>query len=157
MERGKRRVGRRGPGSYGKAGGVPGLEVRFDKSFPAASWLKLYRIAHYNDWWTDRNAGAARAYAHLIVAAWEDGELIGTLSVWSDGVDFAWLDDVVVHPLRRGAGIVSQLVRAALDRLSGHIEVIQVLPIPGSERFYERLGFVIQPGATVMDFRHRIG
>jgi GNAT superfamily N-acetyltransferase len=130
---------------------VSEVALRFDKNFSLDMWLELYRSARYNEWWTDRNAEVARAYAHLVVTAWIDESMVGTLSVWSDGLNFALLDDVVIGPLHQREGIGSRLVKAAIERLCESVKIIQVLPIPGAEAFYERLGFVVQPEATVMD------
>ena len=93
-------------------------------------------------------------YAYLVATAWHSERPIATLTVWSDGVNFALIDDVAVHPDHRGQGIGSLLVTAALSRLeSAGITSVQVLPIPGREPFFARLGFIVQPNAAVMDRR----
>jgi predicted N-acetyltransferase YhbS len=103
----------------------------------------------YNHWWTERNAQAALAYAYLVGTAYDGERPVGTLRVWSDGVNFALIDDVAVHPDR---GIGSLLVAETLSRLrNAGITTVQALPIPGREPFFARLGFVAQPNATVMD------
>ena len=81
-----------------------------------------------------------------------DGRAVGTLTVWSDGVNFAWLDDLVVHPGYRRRGFGTRLVTETLARLaSDGISAVQVLPVPGREPFFAGLGFVIQDDARVMD------
>jgi GNAT superfamily N-acetyltransferase len=129
------------------------VTTRFDKGFGSAAWLSLFHAARYNEHWAERNAEAALAYAHLVVTAWILDELVGTLTVWSDGMNFAWIDDVVVHPGHREKGIGSALVEGALERLNENsIPIIQVLPMPGREHFYERMGFVVAPDAHVLDY-----
>lgn len=137
--------------SYGEPMSVT---LRSDKTFPIDSWLELYHAAEYNNWWTERNARAALAYAFLVITAWDDDAAVGTATVWSDGVNFAWLDDVVVHPDRRNEGIGSLLVTGALTRIrAAGIDGVQLFPIPGRESFFARFGFVVQSGATVMDLQ----
>ena len=106
----------------------------------------------YNHWWTEQNAQAALAYAHLVATAWHLERPIATLTVWSDGVNFALIDDVAVHPDHRHQGVGSLLVTETLSRLwNAGLTTVQVLPIPGRESFFAQLGFVAQPNATVMD------
>ncbi len=128
------------------------VALRFDKTFAVEEWIALYKAAEYNQRWSEENALAALAYAYLVTTAWLDGHAVGTLTVWSDGVNFALIDDVVVHPDHRRRGVGSRLVGETLSRLaSARIAGVQVLPIPGREPFFARHGFVIQNGATVMD------
>ena len=125
---------------------------RYDKGISVPAWVALYKASHYHHWWTERNAQAALDYAYLVVTAWNGDAAVGTLTVWSDGVNFAWLDDVVVHPEHRGRGIGTSLVRKALAKLEPlGLHCTQLFPIPGRESFFARLGFVVQPDATVMD------
>jgi ribosomal protein S18 acetylase RimI-like enzyme len=64
------------------------------------------------------------------------------MTVLSDGMNYATIDDVVVHPDWRARGIGTTLLRQALERLH-HIkpDLIRLHAIPGVEPFYERLGF----------------
>jgi|GEM_PF-2118651 N-acetylglutamate synthase-like GNAT family acetyltransferase len=128
------------------------VTLRFDKDFPLDEWIALYRVSEYNLGWGQRNARAALAYAYLVTTGWLDGRAVGTVTVWSDGVNFALLDDLVVHPGHRRRGIGTRLVKETLARLANDgISNVQALPIPGREPFFARLGFVIQEDATVMD------
>ena len=132
--------------------------MRFDKDFPLEEWIALYKAADYNRWWSERNARAALTYAYLVATGWVDGHAVGTVTVWSDGVNFAWIDDIVVHPAHRRRGIGSRLVAETLSRLAGDgISAVQVLPIPGREPFFARLGFAVQEHAAVMDLMTRRG
>ncbi len=78
--------------------------------------------------------------------------VVGTLTVWSDGVNFAWIDDLAVHPDHRRRGVGSLLVSETVSRIRQNgIAAIQVLALPGSQHFFARLGFVEQQGMAVMD------
>ena len=125
---------------------------RFDKDFSLDEWIALYQAADYNRWWSERNARAALAYAYLVTTAWRDGGLIGTLTVWSDGVNFALIDDLAVHLAHRRRGVGSRLIAETLPFLAAAgIPVVQALPIPGREPFFTRHGFRVQENALIMD------
>ena len=94
---------------------------RVATDFDLETWLRLYQAC---DWYRDgtvRNLEAVRAHAYLIVTAWVGEEMVGTLTVLSDGMNYATMDDLVVHPDYRRLGIASELMRQALSRLT-HIE-----------------------------------
>ena len=126
------------------------ITYRFDKDIPVDAWLALFREVGYNRKWEgERNAKAAIDYAYLLITAWDGDTAVGTLTVKSDGVNDAIIDDLVVHPDYRKRGIGSELLKAALDR-TDNLDV-QLYPIPGRESFFARFGFVVQAKATVMD------
>jgi len=129
------------------------IAFRFDKGIDVGAWLALFRAAGYNDWWTERHAKAALSHAHTIITAWKEDTLVGTLTIQSDGVNFAVIDDVVVHPDCQGSGIGSRLMREAMVRITAmNVDHMQLYPIPGRESFFARFGFSVQPSATVMDW-----
>lgn len=68
--------------------------------------------------------------------------MIGTLTVLSDGLNYATIDDLVVRPQWRRQGIGSKLMQIALSNLK-HIDpdLIRLHSIPGVEPFYKQLGF----------------
>lgn len=145
-------LGPRRASSSSHAGSSTGVLLRFDKELPLDEWIALFKAADYNRWWGERHARAALDYAYLVVTAWLAGRAVGSAIVWSDGVNFALIDDVVVHPSHRGHGVGTRVVNEALARIrAAGIASVQILPIPGRESFFARLGFVVQDGATVMD------
>ncbi len=130
-----------------------GFTYRFDKDIPLGPWISLFKACNYNKSWTERHARASLDYCYLVGTAWNGDAMVGTVSVQSDGVNFAVIDDLVVHPTYRSRGIALTLVRSALDRIKPlGLEIVQLYPIPGRETFFARLGFHIQPDSTVMDF-----
>ena len=140
------------PQEEGRANVKPDVTYRLTKDFGIPAWIALFKAAAYNRWWTERNARAALDYAYVVATAWNGDAMVGTLTVWSDGVNFAWLDDIVVRPDCRGQGIGTALVRQTVARLRADgIRLLQLFPIPGREPFFARLGFRVQPDAKVMD------
>jgi ribosomal protein S18 acetylase RimI-like enzyme len=122
-------------------------------------------IAAFRDWW-DKDSPAddeiAAAVARLVdddgcafLLAFDDaGAAVGVcqirfrLSVWT-GVDDCWLEDLFVDERARGGGHGRALVEAAFDaaRARGckRIELDVNEQNEGALRFYESLGFSIEP------------
>jgi hypothetical protein len=88
------------------------------------AWLRFFHDCDWNRDWTVRNLEAVREHAYMIVTAWAGDEMVGTLTVLSDGMNYATIDDVVV-----GGG------------WRRDPDLIRLHAIPGVEAFYERLGF----------------
>jgi ribosomal protein S18 acetylase RimI-like enzyme len=121
---------------------MDGISYRTDKAFDVEAWLRFFHDCDWNRDWTVRNLEAVREHAYMIVTAWAGDEMVGTLTVLSDGMNYATIDDVVVGGGWRRRGIGSELMRQAIARLQ-HIDpdLIRLHAIPGVEAFYERLGF----------------
>ncbi|KKK46242.1 hypothetical protein LCGC14_3164180 [marine sediment metagenome] len=129
------------------------ITYRFDKGIPICAWLTFFRECGYNRKWEGKhNAEAAIEYAWLVITAWDGEKAVGTVTVYSDGVNSAIIDDLVVHPNYRSQGIGSTLIKSALDRILSLGLTVQLYPIPGRESFFARFGFRVQPKATVMDW-----
>ena len=67
--------------------------------------------------------------------------LIGAGRSLADGLDCAYIADVAVHPEHQGSGLGSQIIRALVERASGHKKII-LYANPGTEGFYVKLGFL---------------
>jgi ribosomal protein S18 acetylase RimI-like enzyme len=124
------------------------VTYRTDKEIDVGAWLRLYNSCGWNRDWTSHNAEVMLAHAFLIITAWRGDEIVGTLTVLGDGLNYATIDDVVVHPDHRGHGIGTHLVRLAIER-AGHLD-IHLNAIPGVAAYYEKLGFVAERGTTGM-------
>lgn len=127
------------------------VDYRFDKDIPVNKLLDLYRAGDYNEWWTERNTHACLDHCYLIVTAWIDADLVGTVGVVSDGVNYAHIDDLLVHPSFRNRVIGSGLLQEALKRIEPlSLKFVQLIPIPGRESFFAKLGFRVIPDHKVM-------
>ncbi|MET4247216.1 GNAT family N-acetyltransferase [Bradyrhizobium sp. LA6.7] len=74
--------------------------------------------------------------------------LVGTARVMGDGLLYFFLCDLVVDPSFRGGGLGERLmaeVAAYFDREARPGSTIILIPLAGSEGFYERFGFVRTP------------
>jgi ribosomal protein S18 acetylase RimI-like enzyme len=122
----------------------PDVTYRDDKAFDLDAWLGLYHACDWNRDFTVRNLEAALSDAYCIVTAWRGEEMVGTVTILSDGLNYATFEDVVVHPEHRRRGIGSELMRRAIAGIA-HIDpsVVKLNAVPGAEPFYEKLGFAL--------------
>lgn len=127
---------------------MPEPTYRLDRDIDIAAWLGLYHASDWNREWTVTNAQVMLVDAYLIVTAWSGTDMVGTLTVLSDGCNYATIDDVVVHPEHRRRGIGARLVGLAVERVA-HLEP-HLMAIPGVAPFYAKLGFVAEQGTTGM-------
>lgn len=70
-----------------------------------------------------------------------DGErIVAAGRAVADGVDCAYLCDIVVHPANQGSGLGKELIQKLIDLSKGHRKII-LYAVPGREPFYEKFGF----------------
>ena len=72
--------------------------------------------------------------------AFRGGQLIGAGRALADGVDCAYICDVVVHPECQGTGIGKGIMKRLMELSRGHKKII-LYSNPGKEGFDEKLGF----------------
>jgi len=106
--------------------------------------ISLYKAG---GWWTDDSIpeiipDMVKGSFIFLAAVDEKGRLVGMGRVISDGVSDAYIQDMVVLKEFRGIGIGREIVR----RLAGScvksgILWIGLIAEPGTEEFYDRLGF----------------
>ena len=121
------------------------LEIRFDARPEPARLAALRESVG----WPGRPENWPRAYdAYACTAsAWEDGELVGWVSLLSDGVHHAFLADVLVHPDHQRRGIGRRLVRGAVERLAARgVTLFHVDFAEPNAAFYRACGFRLGRG-----------
>ena len=86
----------------------------------------------------------------LVAGAFDGNQIIGVARVLSDGCSDAYIQDVVVDPSYRGKGIGSGLINTLVDKLKEHnIDWIGLVGEPGTENFYQKLGWQKKNGYTL--------
>lgn len=130
----------------------PGAQVDLDEV------LNLYRAVGWTAY-ADQPAvlAAALAGSSHVVLAHEGEVLVGLARVVSDGASVAYLQDVLVHPEHRRAGLGAVLVEAVMAPYGAvRQKVLLTDDEEGQQAFYRSLGFhqVGEPGpaATLRAF-----
>ena len=120
-------------------------EVTFeiDSGLDVADVLALYRSA---GWWEEGDDESAipdiLAGSWTVCAVRSQGRLIGIGRVLSDGRSDAYIQDIVVLSEFRGQGLGAQLVCFLRDHcVRQGLRWIGLVAEPGTQDFYERLGF----------------
>lgn len=78
----------------------------------------------------------------LVLAAYEDDELLGIIRVVGDGFTVIFIQDILVYPKKQGHGIGTALLKAVLNRYSSvrQIELATDNTLKTAS-FYKSLGF----------------
>ena len=106
--------------------------------FETTGWNARYKV-------NAEELSAALTASWSTVSAYVSGGLVGFGRTMSDGVLYAVLVDVIVHPEFQRRGIGAEIVKRLVD---GCIEAgtreIQLFSATGKIQFYERLGFQVR-------------
>lgn len=88
----------------------------------------------------------ANAGSTFVLAAYDNGKLVGFGRVVSDMVLHAMVYDMIVLPEYQGRGIGSTILNALVQRCQAHnIREVQLFCAKGKRSFYERNGFEARP------------
>ena len=78
----------------------------------------------------------------LVLAAYEDGELIGLIRAVGDGATVVFVQDLLVAPQKQRQGVGTALLKAVLDRYSNVLQLLLTTDsTPKTIAFYKSLGF----------------
>ena len=115
----------------------------------------VVRLYHEAGWWrsdyTDDFIPEVLARSFAFAGAFDGNCLIGMGRAIADGVSDAYIQDVAVLTAYRGHGIGGRIIRALIDHLHRTgIDWIGLIGEPGTQKFYERLGFEPMPGCLPM-------
>ena len=121
------------------------IEFKILNSVPDRDLIvKLYQDA---GWWDD---SYEKSFIDKIVsdsflfagAFNEQNKLIGMARALADGISDAYIQDVTVLKNYRNQGIGGNLIKFLVKELKKHeIDWIGLIGEPGTEKFYQRLGF----------------
>jgi ribosomal protein S18 acetylase RimI-like enzyme len=87
--------------------------------------------------------------AQRVVGLYRGGRMVGFCRAVTDGVSFAYLADVYVHPDVRGRGLGVELVREMVEN-GPHADRKWLLHTEDAQALYEKLGFAA-PSYKVME------
>ena len=93
------------------------MEIKEYTEFKADEILQLYTQVGWTAYTEDMPA-LERGYKNslLILAAYENGELLGIVRVVGDGTTIVLVQDILVYPARQRQGIGTALLKAVLER-----------------------------------------
>ena len=120
------------------------MEIKEYTKFKADEILQLYTQVGWTAYTEDMPA-LERGYKNslLVLAAYENGELLGIVRVVGDGTTIVLVQDILVYPARQRQGIGTALLKAVLERYK-NVRQIQLVTdnTPKTVAFYKSLGFL---------------
>lgn len=113
-------------------------------------WSMLSTEAYWARWRTREDIARQIESAWRVIGVYaaESGEQLGFCRAVSDGVDFAYLADVIVDPGARGSGVGKALVRAMIEQGPGAL-FRWTLFTSDAHDLYDQFGFEA-PDETAM-------
>lgn len=121
------------------------MEIRIIKAADQEQVITLYMDA---GWWKADDKDSLDLIDKIVTGstcfagAFSGKKMIGMGRALSDGVSDAYIQDVVVLTSYRGQGIGKKIIKALVSDLTNNgIKWIGLIGEPGTDLFYERLGF----------------
>jgi spermidine synthase len=139
------------------------IEIKIVVDVDRAAVKRLYQDA---GWWEDNDETSEGCawidtlikQSFCFVGAFSGSELVGMGRAVSDGVSDAYIQDVVVLKKFRRAGIGNSIIEKIIGFLqSKRIGWIGLIAEPGTQQFYQRLGFDVMKGYTPMLLKRKKG
>lgn len=120
------------------------MEIKEYAEFRSDEILPLYTQVGWTAY-TENMPMLERGYKSslLVLAAYENSELLGIVRAVGDGATVVWVQDLPVYPEKQRQGVGTALLRAVLDRFSD-VRQIQLATdnTPKNVAFYRSLGFL---------------
>lgn len=119
------------------------MEIKEYKTYKEDEIRALYAAVGWTAYTEDLPA-LERGFQNslLVLAAYEDGELIGLIRAVGDGATVVFVQDLLVAPQKQRQGVGTALLKAVLGR---YADVRQLLLVtddtPKTIAFYKSLGF----------------
>ena len=118
------------------------MEIKEYKTYKEDEIRALYAAVGWTAYTEDLPA-LKRGFQNslLVLAAYEDGELIGLIRVVGDGATVVFAQDLLVAPQKQRQGVGTALLKTVLDRYSD-VRQLQLATdnTPKTVAFYKSLG-----------------
>lgn len=102
--------------------------------------LRSAHPKHHASW----PAAVVTAFTHsgFVASAWDETLLVGTVRIIDDGIAFALIADLLVHPNYRRHGIGTNLIRMCQHRYA-HYHLYADPANAAAQVFYRAIGFKV--------------
>ena len=120
------------------------MEIIEYKEYQEDEILRLYTEVGWTAY-TDDMAALRQGYEHslLVLAAYENDELLGVIRAVGDGATIVYVQDLLVLPKWQRQGVGTALVQAVLDRYADVRQIVLATDnTPGTVAFYKSLGLL---------------
>lgn len=119
------------------------MEIREYINYNADEILRLYTEVGWTAY-TENMLALEQGYQNslLVLAAYENDELLGIVRVVGDGFTIIFIQDILVYPKKQRRGVGTALVKAVLNRYSAVRQIeLATDNTPQTVSFYKSLGF----------------
>jgi aralkylamine N-acetyltransferase len=124
---------------------MPRLTYEAVREAPVDAIVELYKAG---GWWQESQAwrdiipAMIRGSFCFMVARDPSSQIVGMGRAISDGCSDAYIQDVVVLQSWRGQGVGAEIIRRLTEYCTArHISWVGLVAEPGTQPFYERLGY----------------
>ena len=133
------------------------MEIKEYTNYKEDEILRLYTEVGWTAYTKNRPA-LRRGYENslLVLAAYEEDNLLGIIRVVGDGATIVFIQDILVFPEKQRQGVGTALLQAVLDRYADVRQVeLTTDDTAKTVGFYESMGFVPFPELGCCGFMRR--
>ena len=119
------------------------MEIREYREYREDEILRLYTEVGWTAY-TKNMAALEQGFKNslLVLAAYENEELLGIIRIVGDGFTVVFVQDLLVFPDKQRQGVGTALLKAVLDRYPDVRQIeLTTDNTPGTAAFYRSLGF----------------
>ena len=119
------------------------MEIKEYKNYNEEQIHQLYTEVGWTAY-TDNMSVLEQGYKNslLVLAAYENNELLGIIRVIGDGFTILFIQDILVFPKAQRKGVGTALLKAVLDRYPDVRQIMLATDnTPKTMAFYKSLGF----------------
>ena len=126
-----------------------------ERNFTAKDLEELYlSVEWFSGKYPDRLVKALNN-CETVYSAWDNGRLIGLINAIDDGELTAYVHYRLVNPDYKGKGIGKQRVMMVKEKYKDYLTLLLLAENTDLIKFYEKLGFEIDKGATPLEILNK--